>query len=282
MSKNTVLPIAWIIAALFFIAACDMEEAVPEKETGDREVAEKESRIDPINDCALTMGWDPWEPYQYRTPTGEVAGLDVELIEAAAQLIGCDISHQQSDFISLLNDLRSGEVDFLPGATQTQAREEFARFSIPYRDEQFALWVREKDAELFAEATLEGLLEDRRRVGFTEGFIYGDDAEDLMARPEYEDLLSSARIGDINLMRLIEGDIDALIEDPHVATSVQRRLGLESEVARLEQELVSGQVHLMFSRESVKEETVARFNEALEQLIDDGTRDRIIDRYTVD
>ncbi|MDQ2070239.1 substrate-binding periplasmic protein [Natronospira bacteriovora] len=233
-------------------------------------------------DCQLTMGWDPWEPYQYLTPAGDVAGLDVELIKAAAHHAGCAIVFEQGDFVSLLQRLREGDVDFLPGATLTEARQQFAYFSQPYREETFSLWVRAEDQELFADASLASLLENRRRVGYTEGFIYGEEAERLMADPQYEALLVSARIGDLNLLRLIEHDIDALIEDPFVAASIQRRLGLSDQVVALDQVLESAEVRLMFSRESVDEETVERFNEGLERVIEDGTRDRVTARYRRD
>lgn len=233
-------------------------------------------------DCQLTMGWDPWEPHHYVTPTGEVAGMDVELIEAAAEHAGCELSFEQSDFITLLNRLREGEVDFVPGATRTEEREEFAMFSIPYREEVFTLFVRSEDHELYADADLASLLENRRRIGFTEGFMYGEEAEELMARPEYQNRLVSARIGDLNMLRLIEHDIDALIEDAFVASSVQRRLGLSDRIVALDEVLQRTNVRLMFSREAIDEETVERMNEGLEKVIEDGTRDRIVNRYLVD
>jgi polar amino acid transport system substrate-binding protein len=252
------------------------------EDTGQQQEAVKAERSPEPPDCQLTMGWDPWEPYQYVTPTGEVAGLDVELIEAAAHHAGCALTFEQHDFVTLLNKLRNGEVDFVPGATRTEARETFAWFSIPYREEVFTLFVRSEDKELYADDDLESLLKNRRRVGFTEGFMYGEEAEALMAEPDYQNRLVSARIGDLNLLRLIEHDIDALIEDNFVAASVQRRLGISNRVAALDQVLQSANVRLMFSRDSVDEDTVERMNEGLKRVIEDGTRERIISRYKTD
>ncbi|MEA5445152.1 transporter substrate-binding domain-containing protein [Gammaproteobacteria bacterium AB-CW1] len=273
MNRTTMHGLAWCLLLLFLMAceAPDENGAVD-----DDAVAETPEAT---TDCELVMGWDPWEPYQYRTPTGEVAGLDVELVSAAAEKAGCELEYHQADFVSLLAALRDGEIDFIPGATRTAAREEFAYFSIPYRDETFAIWVRAEDLDLYQDESLESLLQQRRRVGLTEGFLYGDEAEAVIANPDYERYLTSARIGDINLLRLLEHDIDALIEDPFVAASVQRRLGLEDQVARLEQELSSGEVTLMFSRESVDQSLVERFDEALQALIEGNVRDEITTRY---
>lgn len=267
------------IAALLLMAGCDSGSNGDPASTG-TETSEADTPSPAT--CQLTMGWDPWEPYHYRTPTGETAGLDVELISAAAEAADCELHFRQADFIDLLQMLREGEVDILPGATPSEEREAFARFSIPYREESFRLWVRAAEQERYKGWDLAEVLEDGRRVGLTEGFIYGEEAEALLARSEYENQIVSSRIGDLNLLRLIDHDIDAVIEDSFVATSIQRRLGLEDEVVATEEPLSRGSVHLMFSRESVEAETVERFNEGLQTVIEDGTRDRILARYSVD
>lgn len=267
------------IAAVLLLAGCEAgdngDPASDSSQTSDAETASPST-------CQLTMGWDPWEPYHYRTPIGETAGLDVELISAAAEAADCELDFHQADFVDLLRMLREGEVDILPGGTPTEEREAFARFSTPYREESFRLWIRATEQDRYADWELADLLEDGRRVGLTEGFIYGDEAEALLAQPEYENQITSSRIGDLNLLRLIDHDIDAVIEDSFVATSIQRRLGLEGEVVALEEPVSSGSVHLMFSRESVEPEIAERFDEGLKTVIEDGTRERILERYSVD
>jgi len=266
-SKHLLL---WGSCLLLLLAACEQAE-LPTDEAA--EVSEE-----PL-DCQLTMGWDPWEPYHYMTPKGEVDGLDVELVRAAAERVGCELEFVQDDFLTLLDGLRAGDIDLIPGATRTEGRTRFAHFSDPYRVEYFTLWVRVEDHELLENRDLASLLESRRRVGFTEGFVYGSEVEQLMAKPEYESLFRGARVGDLNLLRLVDHDIDAMIEDPYVAASIQRRLGLGDQVVRLDQELGRGDVHLMFSQASVDEDRVEAFNEALSELADDGTQDEIADRY---
>lgn len=268
------------------------KEPAQEEVDAGREIAEESAQEgvdagrdmakEPASDCQLTMGWDPWEPYQFRDPKGTVSGLDVDLVNAAAELAGCEISFRQEDFADLLVMIRDGEVDVVAGATRTEERGEYARFSRPYRRETFSLYVRQTDAQSIGDPSLEDLLEDGRRIGITEGFLYGDEAEALIANEDYADQFTTARVGEINLFRLIERDIDALLEDPYVAASIQRRLGLGDQVTQVGDDIRTGDVHLMFSRESVDEDIVARFDEALQQLIDDGTRDRTLKMYATE
>jgi polar amino acid transport system substrate-binding protein len=233
-------------------------------------------------DCQLTMGWDPWEPYQYRSPKGKVSGLDVDMVNLAAERAGCEISFRQEDFADLLGMIQDGDVDIVAGATRTEERRDYAHFSRSYRPETFSLFVRRADAESVGNPSLKDLLEDGFQIGITEGFLYGEEAEALIANEDYADQFRTARVGELNLFRLIEGDIDALLEDPFVAASIQRRLGLSDDVARVGDDIRTGDVHLMFSRESVDEDIVARFDDALRQLIEDGTRDRILQMYVTE
>ena len=41
--------------------------------------------------CKLSVGWDPWEPYQYADTDGEIRGLDIEILELLAADAGCDV-----------------------------------------------------------------------------------------------------------------------------------------------------------------------------------------------
>lgn len=263
---------AGTVIAFLALAGC---EAPDEEEVATNGEAKDEA----VEDCALTMGWDPWEPYHYLDPQGEVAGLDVELVQAATDKLGCELSYEQADFAELLRMLREGDVDLVPGATVSEAREEFARFSVPYRDEEVHIWVRAGDHELLEDADLETLLESERRIGITEGFLYGDDAESLLNDSQYAELLVNARLTDINLMRLVDHEVDAVLADPYVVHTIQRRLGLSGQMAALETPVSQGEVSLMFSRASVDEELLEKFNDALKTLQEDGTQERILKNY---
>lgn len=273
----THIPIAIALLALLALTGCEP----PEEENGADEGEAAEATEATTEDCAVTMGWDPWEPYHYLNPRGEVTGLDVELVRAAGEKLGCEVRFEQADFAELLRMLRAGEVDLVPGATISPAREEFARFSIPYRDEDVYIWVRSGDRELLENADLARLLESERRIGITEGFLYGDEAEGLLNDPDYADLLVEARLTDLNLMRLVDHEVDAVLADPYVVHTIQRRLGLSGRIAALETPVTEGEVSLMFSRESVDEELLADFNRALETLQEDGTQERILQNYQV-
>ena len=49
--------------------------------------------------CSLTMGWDPWAPYQYLTPDNQVNGLEIDLISAISNEAGCELKFVQNEYL---------------------------------------------------------------------------------------------------------------------------------------------------------------------------------------
>ena len=263
------------LACCLLATGCDRGTPTTPTDTS-ADVAEPE----PTEECILTMGWDPWEPYHYMDPTGEVRGLDVEIVSAAARDVGCELRFERDAFANLLFRLRNGDIDLITGATITPEREEFATFSEPCRTETFALYVRAGESGQFAGDNLESLLEKRMRIGITNDYIYGDPITALQSDPDYAALFVGAELGEINADRLVNMEIDGFLEDKFVASTVMRRRGLEEDIEAHPLDLgLSGDVHLMFSKASVPGDLVARINESLARLNENGDIARLSRRY---
>ena len=229
-------------------------------------------------ECRLTMGWDPWEPYHYRTPTGEISGFDAQLVRAIAERARCSVEFRRESWSDLLQQIASGDVDLISGATLTEDRQRFAIFSAPYRSEEYALYVRTGEAH--PGNSLRELLEAGTRIGVTDAYMYGGEVTKLQDDPAFADLFVRAATGDVSATRLLDGEIDGFIEDIFVATATIRRNGLENDIAVHPIALESGgEVRLMFSRASVDEAVVRRFDEALAELRDSGRYEEIEGRY---
>lgn len=233
-----------------------------------------------LPECELTMGWDPWEPYHYMDPKGNLQGLDVELVRAIAAEAGCSVSFERDNWASLLGRIRSGDIDLISGATRTPERESFAMFSSPYRIEEFALFVRRGDADVLAADSLAAILDAGMKIGVTDAYLYGPDVEALQDDPAYAGQFIIAEVGETNAIRLLDLVIDAYLEDVIVGTSIVRRRGLEQEVELHPLAAAGGsEVRLMFSQASVARETVARFDQALTRLRESGRYEEIEGQY---
>lgn len=231
------------------------------------------------SDCQLIMGFDIWEPYQFIDIGHQVNGLDVEIAEAAAGQLGCDIEFVQATWVELLQDLQSGEVDFVMGASMTPEREAFAYFSQAYRDEQFVLFTRYEDQRQFRDLSLLEVLEDGMRVGIVEGYYYGDDFQAYYQQIDNDDQFVDAMMSEFNLARLLDHDIDGFLEDHVVGHSLLRRKGLDDYIVHAAVELPANSVYIMFSRESTDSGLVESFNQVLDELKNNGEYDAILQRY---
>lgn len=292
MRSSGIFRSLFTLSFVFFLVGCQPDEPgepqplPPDESEEPVELRQVEDRpVEQVVDeaeCLLSMGWDPWEPYHYLGNQGEVQGLDIEIISAITDEIGCDLEFVTGNWAGHLRQIQHGSLDVLGGATRTDEREAFARFSEPYRTENFALYIRPGESDRYTGDSLSELLEDGFRLGLTQGFVYGEEVTQLQERGRFDEQIIEAPMGELHFTRLQDHRLDGFLEDPYVVASIQRRRGWQDEVEAHPMTFDSGEVHFMFSREGVDESLVDRFNEALENLRETGQYDEIMNRYRMD
>lgn len=229
--------------------------------------------------CELVMGWDPWAPYQYEIIGGLVFGLDVDLVTAIVHNAGCAVAFRKGSWRALLMQLKAGEVDLLAGATPTAERQAFAYFTDPYRDEEFLLYVaRGRLPELEAK-TLEQLLADGLRIGVVDDYLYGEPVSGLQDDPAYAGQFVYSTMAEINISRLLERQVDAIIEDKYVGAAIIRHKSLHESIAPHALRFGSQPVSIMVSRASVAADRFERLNQSVQQLKDNGAIDKVLAQY---
>jgi polar amino acid transport system substrate-binding protein len=234
--------------------------------------------IEQVN-CEFTLGMDAWEPYQYMTVGNRVAGLDVELVQAITADMGCDMNVVQGSWVELLTLLKDGKVDFVLGASKTEERGEFAYFSQPYRQEMFQLYVR-KDQTGLPQSSLRDFVEAGHKVGVVNEYYYGDEVAALYADDKLRNKFIGAIISELNMARLLDEEIDGLLEDSFVGASILRRKGLDKYITPHDISLGASDVFVMFSKASVSEAQVNAFNAGLDKLRENGGYKTIMDKYS--
>ncbi len=262
-----------VAGSLLFLAACG-ENPDPQKTKSVTPQA-----VAGATGCKLKMGWDPWEPYQYITPEGEVRGLEIDLLSALANKAGCSLTYVQDNWVNLLAGIRDGSIDMLGGATETAVRKKFAYFSDSYRYESFLLYVRAGETEKYAGKSLQELLNNGFKLGVTEDYLYGDMVNALHDNADFSAQFVTVPITEVNYYNLTQDNIDGFLEDPFVAAFTIRREGLKDQIEALPLEIHSTDVSIMFSKKSVTKETVQAFNQALVKLKKSGEYDRILAKY---
>ncbi len=229
--------------------------------------------------CEITMGWAPWEPYQYITRNGTLTGLDIEIVQATEKEMGCTIKFQQGDWAKLLELLKKGELDAVASAGMTENRREYAYFSEPYRSESYSIYVRKDELDRYSGQSIRSLLDSRMRLGAVSGYSYGVTVADYQDNEKYQKQFTYNEISEENFLLLFDNKVDGVLADSIVASDMIRRRSWSTEVARLPLVIHSGDVHVMFSKKSVSQEVVQKMNNALAKLKASGDYRRLIELY---
>lgn len=226
----------------------------------------------------LRVGYNDWPPYAWRDQQGEAQGLDVELLRAFAEHLGCEVifinvpakrSHQM---------LKSGSLDMMMGATKTAKREEYALFSAAYRDEEVRLFVLDEKKDKIQLTQWQDIFSQKLRLLVPISGWYGVDYEHTRQRLEQEHLLILSPDADKSVQMLTYGRADLIIGDamamPYIASQHQ---GVR--LSPLKPVLDRNQIHLMLSKQTLSSAQLKQFNAAIKALSTNGEIARIVYKW---
>jgi polar amino acid transport system substrate-binding protein len=174
--------------------------------------------------------------------------------------MGCQLTYQQGTWVDLLMALKQGKVDILLGASKTEAREQFALFSDSYRMEEFSIYIRNGDDVRAGYKTLDEFIQNGSRMGIVEDYVYGPDVSMLLDDAKTSKYFMNAIMGEINVARLLDEDIDGYLEDSFVGASLLRRKALSNFIVAHGITIQTGSAYVMFSKKAVTQEQLSEFN----------------------
>ena len=279
-----IIRVSLLIVLSFIISACKPEssteqsESIPVAVDTEKTVLMEKDVLD--KHCQFVLGFDAWEPYQYLDVGDRVAGLDIELVTAVIEGMGCQLTYQQGTWVDLLMALKQGKVDILLGASKTEAREQFALFSDSYRMEEFSLYIRKGDKVRSEYKTLDEFIQNGSRVGIVEDYVYGPDVSMLLDSAETSKYFVNAIMGELNVARLLDEDIDGYLEDSFVGSSLLRRKALSNFIVAQGITIQTGNAYVMFSQKNVTQQQVNSFNTQLAKIKKSQTYQDLLNKYS--
>lgn len=236
---------------------------------------------EPICPQPLRVHLDLHAPSAYLGAQGELQGMDTEQVKLILQQAGCSWRFSTTPMTGarILKSLQQGDIDVMIRATDTADRQQYAWFSIPYRQELVALFSRRQQMLPVPFSYAAALSQGLTMIGPASGQY---DAEFEHYRPLFkaQNLYTpypDAFVG-TELLFATPGRGDLLLVDADI---FYHQLG----TARLAQiQLVAGSLtitpaHLMFSKKTVSESTVTAINRAIRILRRDGRLAKIEQSY---
>ena len=194
---------------------------------------------------------------------GEVVGIEVDILNKVAEKMGMELDLQQMDFDSVIPGVQAGKFDVgMSGITVTDKRKENVDFSSVYFMAAQAIVVT-ADSGITGKADLEG-----KKVSVQTGTT----AEEYCMGNGYEVLAFTAN--NDAAAALTAGKVDAWVVDNEVALAMAPELGLTV----LDEAMTSEPYAFAFAKDSA---LTAQFDEALGELLADGTVAAIFEKYGV-
>lgn len=223
--------------------------------------------------CELRVGWDEWPPYFTRTG-GQFHGIEYDLLTSAAEMAGCKLVFWQIPWARALKMLEAGELDLLYGAGYSAERAEFAKFSIPYRQEHFVLVTTAKAGDEREAISLSDWIQSKRTpaapraIGVFRGDVYGEEIERILKANEENVTLIRFSENEQMIGMLKAGRLDGYIVEDGVA-----EMQLQKTTAPLHRYVIEEQtadpLHFMLSLH-ISEDIVERFNAAIRKRQSQG------------
>jgi polar amino acid transport system substrate-binding protein len=210
--------------------------------------------------CELRVGWDEWPPYiTYKE--GHFHGVEYDLLTSTADTAGCKLDFQQIPWARALRMLGAGELDLLYGAGYSAERAEFAKFSIPYRQEQFVLMTRSKAGDETESVSLNDWIQSKpRAIGVFRGDVYGEQIDRILKNTKNVTLV------ELNDNEQLIGMLEAGRLDGYIIEDGVAQMQLQESAFPLHRYVIKEQtadpLYYMFSLR-IADDVIERFNIAI-------------------
>lgn len=233
-------------------------------------------------DCVMSVRMDEDPPYLTTASDGQPGGAHADIAREALRRMGCKAAFRTLPFPRALKDLQDGTLDILPDAFRTPERQVYALFSRARNQVPNRLFIRAADQGRWAIRSFQDLPRLGIKLGVEGGALASPDFGAISADPAFQAILTPARSHNSLWRMLHAGHIDAVILDDLTARWELAHLGLEDQMTGTTFVAAEAPAFFAFSRASVTQEQVDRFDAAIETMRKDGTLRAILARYGLD
>ena len=210
-----------------------------------------------------------YPPFSVVLEDGTASGFSVELMRAVLKVTGHDVAFKIQPWNTIKDDLSEGRLEVLPAVGRSPEREHLYDFTVPYITLYGAVFTRDNERSIKRLNDLEG-----RRIGV----MRGDNAEEFMLRSGYADDLVTGTTVDEVLRMLSRGELDAVVVQELVGTSLIKKLGL-SNIKPAIAPLKEFSQDFCFAVPKGHQSLLAELNEGLSVVIANGTYERLYDKW---
>lgn len=217
-------------------------------------------------------GGQNWYPFFDHHNPGRY-GIIGDIVYEAANRSGVSLKlAAPSSWKRVLFDLKSGRLDIVAGALKTEERQKAFQFSVPVYHTQLNVFVKkEPNFQFTGKEDLRGM-----RGVLIRGMSIGESFDNYAL----SNLIIEETTNTSSLFRMIyAGRVNYGIFYLHSGQNELQRINLTGKIVPLSPPISQEPIYIAFSKSSLCTQRIAKINEEIEKMKNDGSIDRIISRY---
>lgn len=258
--KNLKMLVLLLAASVLFLAACGSDDDKSSEGTTDDDQGYKLVNKGKFTYAASGV----YKPFSFEE-NGELTGFDVEIGKALAEKMGLEANPVTNPFETILQGLVGNKFDAIIGSmAYTKERAEQADFTEPYYYSGGMIFVANDNDSIKSPEDLDG-----KKIGVVAQSTYEAPAKELSDDIQY---YSSDVVALKDLT--VEGRLDAVITADIVGYEA---IDNGFEIKEVDKPMWVEQPSIAVSKENP--ELTKALDEALKELIDDGTYEEISDKW---
>lgn len=224
-------------------------------------------------DCDTTIRVAAHGVWREPHTSSQENGRDQQILSRIAISLNWCLSweERETNITRRLAMIRDGEVDVLIGASKTPDRNAYSWFSIPYRDESVQLFIRAGEQSNLQSITSFSALLDSQSTLLA--------LRDCWLGPDYQhnrdELIAMHRVSEVDSYAQGRSMLLAKRADVFIAPDTFAdflRVEAERRIQPLDWRLYRSPVYFMFSRKTVSQVQVQKFNEVLAEVMRTSNR----------
>ena len=234
-----------------------------------------------LAECQKTLRWNEDPPYSFSVPSNPetIRGIDIDIVQEVLARMGCTMALREMPWARALIELEHGRIDMISGAYRKPEREVYAHFSSIELGTPNVLFVHKQKLKDWDWHSLTGLMTNKFLLGAQIDVSYSNEYEALSR----DDSLQSQFVRQSDrsaLWGMLEKQrIDGVIADEITAQQELVQMGLDSSIVRTPLVISRAPAFYAFSKKTTSIEFVNRFDKVLNQLVDSGRHQEIVDAY---
>ena len=205
-----------------------------------------------------------FEPFEYRDGD-KIIGFDIDLINEISKIMGFQFEIVDMQFDGLLPALESKKIDIIiAGMTATEERKQFVNFSDPYYNSKQSIVVQANNTDITSFDNFTG-----KKVGVVLGYT-GDILVSELPNVEVQKFNTTSE----TVLALKAQKVDAVVLDYEPAKNY---VAQNSELKLVETDAATEEYSIAMRKDDT--EFLAKVNEALKTIKENGTYDALISKY---